>query len=387
MVAKSVTFDLKTWKLSHQEDKRQAAWRRQSVERLIAARERRLKEVNQAEDGVLRAIRAYENLPPGDTMVQLRRAFVGREESATSSSGVGPSDGDKRSVAARRRDQAASRPPMGRLMSKRGHALNSYLAVLWVTQREKGAGKRFKNKHGLVYDEAGASWSTLTGRYSESYVTRRDRMRRDLERLSDGGLAFIPSGPGGREFKGFDLLSDNGSGRVYRVPAANTPLGRFISLPEEFFTRGWHLVLSQAEIGMLLVTYDMWARVGRLLEEGDRQSIKVPTSVRRGRYGLSDEAYHAIHNLEEYGLIEVRDPMKNRRNGKLTNLGRGKGGRVEDERKAATPYALTPLADSVFDRFALDVVRGALTDNRVPARLDDDSILFERPTAGVAMRR
>ena len=35
-------------------------------------------------------------------------------------------------------------------------------------------------------------------------------------------------------------------------------------------------------------------------------------------YGVSGEAYGALHELEEFGLIQVHDPMTTRKKGKFT---------------------------------------------------------------------
>jgi hypothetical protein len=40
-------------------------------------------------------------------------------------------------------------------------------------------------------------------------------------------------------------------------------------------------------------------------------------SVRWGRYGISGKVYEAVHELTEFGVIELNDPMPTRRRGKF----------------------------------------------------------------------
>lgn len=55
---------------------RQYTWRTQSIEKLTAARAERLRELEDQEDAIRRALGAYRGLPDPDVGVRLRSEFI-----------------------------------------------------------------------------------------------------------------------------------------------------------------------------------------------------------------------------------------------------------------------------------------------------------------------
>ena len=88
-------------------------------------------------------------------------------------------------------------------------------------------------------------------------------------------------------------------------------------------------------------------------------------------YGISGEAYGAIHELREFGLLIVHDTMPNRRHGKLRTPPPEKRATLESdgESLAPVPYHLQLEPDRFFNRPALTVVHRSLSENLSPPRL------------------
>jgi hypothetical protein len=141
-----------------------------------------------------------------------------------------------------------------------------------------------------------------------------------------------------------------------------------LGLPAAFFTQGWHLVLTPAEVGVLLM-----ARHAVRPHSGSMDAPGVPiTRMKRWQvYGISGEAYSAIHELQEFGLLTVHDTMPNRRRGKVRTPLPEERAAVEEagESLAPVPYHLAPRGDSVFYRPALATVHASLLDYPAPPRV------------------
>jgi hypothetical protein len=88
-------------------------------------------------------------------------------------------------------------------------------------------------------------------------------------------------------------------------------------------------------------------------------------------YGISGEAYSAIHELQEFGLLTVNDTMPNRRRGKLRTPPPEERAVVEEagESLAPVPYHLLPRSNSAFHRSALTTVHARLLDYPAPPRV------------------
>ena len=99
------------------------------------------------------------------------------------------------------------------------------------------------------------SWAVLCGRWAPNIRARRARITRDLDELVDAELVSIKTKGAQGRYEHFTLLSDDGTGSPYRPPKGYVDPG-LLSLPVTFFTQGWHLVLTPAEISVLLMVQD-----------------------------------------------------------------------------------------------------------------------------------
>lgn len=361
---------------------RQAEWRDKGVQRIQAARQRRVQRLQKETEAIDRATRTYAQVDVGDVPVtQLRGTFVRLDTPRP------PRHRDrepqKPDAAARRRaarQDLDSRPPLTRLVHRDTNSLALYMTAVYVAHLETEPGNAFVNRHDNVFNKGDrASWVNLAGMSTplEEHA-RRNRIRRALDGLQAAGLARLkPQGRQGR-YDAWGLLKDDGSTSVYRVPGASS--GRVVRLPAAFFYNGWHLVLDPPEIAMLLAIIEMSQFAGVLPHSGQNglPGVAFPEKARWERNGITGEVYEAAHQLHEFDLVSMWDPMPNRRRGKVSptrralptvdTTGEGNIDRV--------PYQFYPPAPRTFDRKALEVVTERLTLFGIPYRLDDNSDLI-----------
>ncbi|TFI40891.1 hypothetical protein E4P29_22125 [Rhodococcus sp. 1R11] len=274
-----------------------------------------------------------------------------------------------------------TRPPATRLINRKNSALRVLLSAIYVAHLEFEAGKMFDNKHPNVFVEPEfAPWWKLCGLHVKPTAparTNRERGRalnRALSVLHEAGLVRTGPNPVAGRFKDWILNSEANTGRRYTVPSdRRSP--ETVRVPRAFFARGWHLVLEPGEIATFLAIVEFTQRM-----EGQPRSSKKDIGVALGetirweRYGLSEDTYlEAIHALNEFGLIDVFDPMPNRRRGKL-NSSRNlvPVGETSDEQ---VPYRViypppTTIVTTPFTADAVDVVLSRLA-HPVPLWLED----------------
>jgi len=354
---------------------RRYIWRTESVAKLTAARQRRRLELERREGEIRRALEAYRGLPGGgvDVWVELRSEFVALREYRPLPPALGGDEGDEPDEPSDRatllRDDYRTRPPCAKLLMRRTHALASYLTMIYVAHLEAADGNPGRaNKHAnATRVNSQDSWAVLCGRWAPNIRARRARMTRDLDELLAAELVSIKTkGTQGR-YERFGLLSDDGTGRPHQLPRS-TPESGTLGLPAAFFTQGWHLVLTPAEVGVLLM-----ARHAVRPHTGSTDPPGAPiTRTKRWQvYGISGEAYSAIHELHEFGLLRVHDTMPNRRRGKLRTPPAEERAALEqaDESLAPVPYYLAPRPDSMFHRSAVATVHASLLDHPAPPRI------------------
>ncbi|MCZ2825994.1 MULTISPECIES: hypothetical protein [unclassified Modestobacter] len=356
--------------LAHAE--RQQEWRAQSVRKLTEERTRRRRwlESDETKETVRRARDAYEELDDPGVEFRLRSPFIALADLRPAAQPDGQEDPDEISVAERRRRDWATRPPLTRLAMRKSHALATYLALVYATQADPGAVKPgWTNRRGNVNKNGGrAPWSVVSGRWANSPRARRMRLNRDLDDLARADLIQLGGHKEQGRYEGFTLLSDNGSGVTYKVPGKSHSWPDVVTLPGDFVRRGWSVVLSTAELATLLVARHASVTLPRA---PGQPGVGIPRSTRDRRYGLSGEAYEAVHELAEFGLLEVHDPMPQRRGGRLRQQPpevRAAQG-AEGEGLAAVPYQLAVPDDSVFARPALETVQACLQVNSAPPRV------------------
>ena len=351
---------------------RRYIWRTESVTKLTAARQQRREELERREKDITRTLEAYRGLPGNGVKVwiELRSEFVALRTYRPLPPALGGDEPDEHANRATLlRDDYRTRPPCAKLLMRRTHALASYLTMIYVAHVEAVHGTPGRdNKHANATRVNGQdSWAVLCGRWAPNIRARRARITRDLEELLAAELVSIRTKGAQGRYERFGLLSDDGTGRPYQLPRS-TQDSSTLGLPAAFFTQGWHLVLTPAEIGVLLM-----ARHAVRPHSGSTDAPGAPvTRMKRWQvYGISGEAYSAIHELREFGLLAVHDTMPNRRRGKLRTPPPEERAALEDagESLAPVPYHLAPRPDSMFYRPALATVHASLLNYPAPPRV------------------
>jgi hypothetical protein len=380
-------------------DTRQQEWRHRSAEKLRAIRRARLDRLRAEEPAVRRALSEYEVCDEGNVpMIAFRQDFV-RLRQARDVQGLS-TDNDAEiqpgGVASHRRArELASRPPLTRLVNRRSNALALLMTAVYVAHLEVGPGAMFgSDRRNATKVGNLVPWSALAGMNApRDGRARRVRVTRAIDELVVAKLASL--GPvGSRDrYDRWQLLSDSGSEQPYKVPGETAP--KCVRLPASFFLRGWHLVLEPTEVAVLLAVMDMTGRIDfRGRRQSDGVGVALPRSVRRDLYGISGETYTHVHELAEFGLLELYDTMPHRHAGKIRPKAAiaqasDSAGGVGDESKSADddsaapePYRFVIKDTSVFDRDAATVVKDSLSTFPLPYRLWDFAGLIE-PTAAV----
>jgi hypothetical protein len=195
------------------------------------------------------------------------------------------------------------------------------------------------------------------------------RITRALEELRRFNLVEVgPVRKRGR-FEAFSLNCEDGTLKRYAPPGGNVPF--LVNLPASFFLNCWHIVLEPNEIALMLAIIDLTRRTNANLRYGKAQlSVALPRSGRWKFYGISGEVYASVHELAEFGLIELYDTMPGRSQGKFKPINPG-----DDE----DDYGLPPYPEPyrfvydrnglVFNRDAYQVVNTALQEHPYPPRL------------------
>lgn len=297
---------------------RQLAYSQKAQESRDKRNKARADALGNARVAIDRALAGYRRIEDLDVVdVRIRTPFVYSEDPRRTRPRT-----ERLSLAA----EIESRPMMTKLVARRSYALRLLLSAIYVAHMESRPGMAFRNEHPNNFAEHGRDpWLTLAGLHADVPAARRRDLRRALNTALDKLVALnlvalnSDSHAAGKYAK-FALLREDGSSRRYSVPAVDAATTKHaIALPVDFFRQGWHLVLTDLEIVTLLAIIDltnMTARKPRSDDPAD-QGVGLGQVQRYTRYGLSDEAYNSIHALHRCGLIDVVDPMPQRRNGRL----------------------------------------------------------------------
>ncbi|MEV8095253.1 hypothetical protein [Kitasatospora sp. NPDC085879] len=238
------------------------------------------------------------------------------------------------------------RSRLTKLVLPRGIALRFYLLALFEAQCRLDTGDSWQNVRPLKGAE---SWSalvaidgaydTVSGAYDaalenmppelrgsaraeERWRTRKLedlRLRqvkgalRTLEELGhEDALVWMPRGARGqRLYEDFSLMEEGGRGDMptpdfYTVPVRSWTAARTITLPKDFFLKGWIQVLNPSEVATWLILRWMsqWApRKHRV------SGVFLTTRPRMQAFGLRDDAWEdGCQRLLEFGLIRHAEP-------------------------------------------------------------------------------
>lgn len=353
-------------------NERQITYMQQAEERERKKRADRLNRLRSAEAAIKRATTDFDRLDEGEAPeIRLREGFI-RLATRRTPGGL-PADpdvaGEMNNDEKLRRD-VETRPPLTRLIFRRSFSLPLLLTAIYVAHLESKPGKRFENRHGLSAKAAGESpfsWAQLSGMdkgRSDSTRARRSRVTRALDELAAAGMVTLAEGSS--KYEKWCLAHEDDVDGRYTVPGESAKAA--MKIPAEFFLRGWHLVLTPPELATYLIIAHLTHMQSqpRMVPVGELGGVSARQAVRDGFYGLSGEAYETIHELEEFRLIDIHDPMPERRRGKIRPGNSTSEFAIRTENGAPPlPYNFT-LRDIDPAAQAIQVVVDSLTGNPVP---------------------
>jgi hypothetical protein len=337
---------------------RQRAYREKLLHNWREVRARRAEDLNLRSDAIKRATDLYEQLDTGEHPdVRVRSAFIRLP--------VDRPDREADPRLATKRGDFLTRPPLTRLIYRPSNALVVEMTVCYTAQMEFEPGEPFRNARPNNF---AGGWADLSGLRVSGADRRKHNLKltRALRKLEAEGLVAAGAAHTSNRFDGFELKREDRTTHPYTVPG-ELPRSGMVVIPGGFFRAGWHLVLTAEELATYLIILEQTQRFRlRRRKEPSDIGVALPGKVRWRSYGLAREAYTSLHELEEFGLIDVYDPS-NRRRGKL----RQDPGNDHDQRalRLICPPAKRPMD---FAQTAIDVVRRSLKANDVPPRLERD---------------
>ena len=146
-----------------------------------------------------------------------------------------------------------------------------------------------------------ADWVKLLG-ITTPGKARTVRVHEALKRLSQLDLLQLTPG----QPSVFTVLTEDGTRRPWCPPSIDA-LDKSFKVPIDFWRNRWYLWLTHAEIATLFAVYHGWqVAPPKAVTEG----VGLSESVRRGRYEMSGERYTALHELVEFGLLEMVSPSQ-----------------------------------------------------------------------------
>lgn len=311
---------------------REAAYLSKATENLYAERERRLAFLKKAitKGAITRATDRLTALGhPDRDYIVIRSAFIYRHPARPAWDPEGPED-------------ITTRPPLTQVLKgKNQHAIALYLTKLFVDQM-RAAHAAADNptpppqprRRNTVYNiDNSPSEASLIGLPSINRRNQRRVFNRALDALHKAELVDL--GDTGQRYATHRLNREDGSGHTYTIPRGDPDIPQHLCLPTEFFTTGWHLVLTPSELATFLAVCHVADRkLPRVADGQTPRRTYLAESLRRDNLGLSDEAYLSIHQLAEFGLIDIDDTVEGRRRGRIPP--KLTGGKRPD------PYQLTP---------------------------------------------
>jgi len=196
---------------------------------------------------------------------------------------------------------------------------------------------------------AGRTFSSLEDNRVRQFDGTLKRLAADDVRLVELPNAHKPKA----KYEGFILLDEVGdperaSSVRYRVPRSGEAV---FGLPPAFFLNGWHMVLSDSELALLL---SVLAHAGRAEAWPSELTVQLDGATRIRFHGLSLDTYAAHRYLAAFGLLEVV-PDPNRR----------PDGTVEGQQEGVRliPHQLR-VVEAGFEKKAQSVVMGQLQGMR-----------------------
>lgn len=334
---------------------REAAYLAKAIENLQAERDRRLAFLKDAvtKDAINRATQRLTALAHPDLdYIVIRSKFIYRLPARTR--------------VAESPEDITTRPPLTQVLKgKNQHAIALYLTKIFLEQMQAAHAAadtpapppKPRRRHSVYNIDNSPSEASLIGLPSIDRRNQRRVFNRALAALHKWELVDL--GETGQRYANYRLNREDGSGHAYTIPRGVPDIPQHLCLPTEFFTAGWHLVLTPSELATFLAVCHVADRKLPRVADGETpRRIFLAESQRRDHLGLTDEAYLSIHQLAEFGLIDIDDPVEGRRRGRIPP--KLTGG------KRPAPYLLTPTVLGGFPShervFDMDVLKEPAID-------------------------
>lgn len=327
-------------------------WDQESSAAIVGAqkiRTRRREQLDKRAKAIQRATDKYEQLDWRNEQpdIRIRRRFIRLSTPRSDREDESWPEEVREALKA----DVATRPLLTKLIHRPSNALQMYMSLLYVAHLEFEPGARWKNDR---ENNGAGGWGHLCGLRAPSTANKELNLRvtRALTKLADHDLVRVGERKSRNRFDGFTLHRED-ERQAYFVPSVSESR----VLPAAFFRAGWHLVLTNEEMATLLAIIEQ-AGQPRSRRDAAEAGVALPESVRWNSYGLAPEAFAARHELEEFGLIDMFDPM-DRTNGELSDTQR-----QADVMRA--PRITLRLKEYDFSRPALEVVSADLRDPLPP---------------------
>ena len=266
-----------------------------------------------------RAVDGYRAIDDGDVpQIALRQEFIRLREPRQLDGSTADANIDRFEPShqmARRRDELelVTRPPLTRMVHRSSRALALYLTAVYVAHLETRPGQVFPNqRHNVAQVGDLAPWCRLAGMTGPSQSRAgRARVSRALDEVCSSQVANIRE-PGARNrYSSWIMLDDSGSeDAIHHLGKADGPW--YVCLRASFIRVGTSYC-QPTEIAMLLGSAGHehnWISVAAWPPMAKVQLS--PSRCARNFYGITGETYIHVHELEEFGLLQIFDPMPGR---------------------------------------------------------------------------
>jgi hypothetical protein len=232
--------------------------------------------------------------------IVMRSAFVARDK--------------KIYIAGDRDCTPRSKPPIANLIRSQGVALRLQLTLLFLRQCTAGGGAKIPlpvsawaqddDALGLINFFATGNRPRANANYRRPRPAMRTRqIQNALDVLAEDKLQLVTlsDGKGARRYTSMQLNQDRPVPTAKDMPRYTVPTSNRVSIPIEFFTRGWLQVLTDSEIWNWLV----WRHRGRMetSDQSSVQGLKLVADDRLGIYDLTRDAWDTHQLLGDLGLL------------------------------------------------------------------------------------
>lgn len=331
---------------------RHQQWADAAGDRARRARETRLKQLKARKDAIdagLALLKQEHRHGTKASQVLLRTGLYRHENVEVTDRDVDPALSPQRQaehpgvLQAARKERKDARPPLSRLINRKGAAPHLLVGALAIANFREPAGKRPDLTD--LNNTGKHSWSVVLGDPARSEQARR-HVTDGLRRLRAEGLLGLKGlkGSSRQSFDHWEMWDEDGSRTRYTVPGVG------LGVSSDFWLRGWASVLTGPEIATYLMVTHL---AGQYAPAHAAAGIFAAPSRREQLFGITKGIYACANELEEFGLIERTTPRQ------PGNLPAGEKRQVDRWR----------VHQDALKRDAYETVTTVLRDKPTPARM------------------